>query len=190
MIPYLLILLTSTPISLSSTTYQQSSRRFNSRDFSHNGPLSSPLNLFSPEINYVKEPPDNPVLSQRIERNFVPVNKQTEQVIPDRDAKYFNPTANGLPSGVQVGEISLGSNRLLYTYVNASGLNAAAGIMVAGFILVGGALYLFNYVSGEETNGSGHSFNGFNFNKSDKLPSTEVTYWGNWDGFDVSRKKR
>ncbi len=190
MIPYLLILLTSTPISLSSTTYQQSSRRFSSRDFSHNGPIRSPLNLFSPEINSVKEPPDNPVLSQRAERNFVPVNEQTEQASPDRAAKFFTPTANGLPSGVQVGEITLGSNRLLYTYVNASGLNAAAGIMVAGFILVGGALYLFNYLSGEQSNGSGYSFNGFNFNKSDKLPSTEVTYWGNWDGFDVSRKKR
>lgn len=192
MIPYLLILLTTSPLSLSSTTYHQSSRRSNSRDISRRRPVKSPKTYFSHAMEFVKEPPDNPALEQRVRKAFVPedMTSQPFSNIDDRKAKFFTANSNGLPAGMQVGELTLGQNRLMYTYVNATGLSAAAGIMVVGFLAVGGALYGLNYLNGENENGSGFNFNGFNSSKSDKLPSTEVTQWGNWDGFDVARNKR
>lgn len=213
MIPYLLILLTTLPSSLySSSSYNdQTSRRHNSRDIYHAGSsIRSQVSTDSHGISLQNKPPDNPLRRLKKVKTFkiktlnkqLGLNKINEDISkftppaenvraqPTKAAKFFSANADGLPSGMQVGELSLGDNRLLYTYVNATGLSAAAGVMVAGFIIVGGALYAFNSLTGENSE-SGFSLNGFNFNKSDKIPSNEVEYWGgNWNDFNVARKKR
>ena len=109
----------------------------------------------------------------------------------DREAKFFSVNSDGLPDGVQVGEFSLGENRLLYTYLNTTGMQTAASVMAGGFIFVGLGVALFNYLSGDD--GAATTTNEYNFfNKNDEKPTNEVTYqWGGWDAFDVvTRKKR
>jgi hypothetical protein len=215
MIPYLLILLTTLPSSLysSSSYHDQTSRRHNSRDIYHAGPSTrSQVSTDSHGIRLQNKPPDNPLrklkkvktfkikslnkqlglnkINEDIPKYTPPTENSIDRAQPTKAAKFFSANADGLPSGMQVGELSLGDNRLLYTYVNATGLSAAAGVMVAGFIIVGGALYAFNSLTGEDSE-AGYSLNGFNFNKSDKIPSNEVEYWGdNWNDFNVVRKKR
>lgn len=99
---------------------------------------------------------------------------------PPRSAKIF--TGSSLPEDVQVGEIALGENRLLYTYVNSSGLITAAVLVVAGFALVAGALYLYDFfvLGGSSTD----------YNRNDEqYPDTNFDYYDSY-GFDASRIRK
>ena len=100
-----------------------------------------------------------------------------DQYLNDRDAKFL--TGSSLPSSVQVGELTVGSQRFLYTYVNNSGLIAAGGLVVAGFLLVAGALYLYDYF----VLGSGQSYD-----RRQEFPIPDYDY--NTYTFDASRIKR
>lgn len=97
---------------------------------------------------------------------------------PPRVPKLF--TGSSLPEDVQVGELAIGENRFLYTYVNSTGLMTAAVVVVVGFALVAGGLYLYDYfVLGGSTD----------YNRNDQFPETNFDYYDTY-GFDASRIKR
>ena len=88
--------------------------------------------------------------------------------------------SSSLPKDTNVGEFSLGQNRLMYTYVNSTGLTTAAVVAVLGFGLVAGGLYLYDLVV---LGGDGYN------TREDTLASTEDDFYG-YNGFDASRIKR
>jgi hypothetical protein len=53
-------------------------------------------------------------------------------------------TSQTFSSGMTVGQLSLGSERLLYTYVNNTALLTAAALLVVGFVVVAVGLFLYD----------------------------------------------
>jgi hypothetical protein len=53
-------------------------------------------------------------------------------------------TSQAFSSGMTVGQLSLGSERLLYTYVNNTALLTAAALLVVGFVVVAVGLFLYD----------------------------------------------
>lgn len=104
-------------------------------------------------------------------------DKLVLDMVDERDAKFI--TGSDLPTDVQVGELTLGSQRFLYTYVNSSGLVTAAGMVAGGFLLVAVALFLYDYF----VLGGGQSYD-----RREDLPIPDYDYDNNY--FDASRIRR
>ena len=93
-----------------------------------------------------------------------------------RKSKLFS--SGSIPADTTVGEVALGENRFLYTYVNSSSLLTVSALVGGGFLLVAVALYLYDYflLGGE-------------YNRNDEKVSTQNGFYNSY-GFDASRIKR
>ena len=68
-----------------------------------------------------------------------------------RSSRFLNLWGNGsaaadtsFDSGMSVGQLSLGSERFLYTYINNTALLTAAALIVVGFVVVAVGLFLYD----------------------------------------------
>ena len=95
-----------------------------------------------------------------------------------RKSKLFS--SSSIPADTTVGEVSLGQNRFLYTYINSSTLLTVSALVGGGFLLVALGLYLYDYFLLGGNSG---------YNRNDEYVSTQNGVYNSY-GFDASRIKR
>jgi hypothetical protein len=114
-------------------------------------PLSS--SLVSPPL--IPPPPSGACVRGAAMSLKFPLESHHHQTPLGRSSRFLNLWGNGtsaantqtestFDSGMTVGQLSLGSERLLYTYINNTALLTAAALLVVGFIVVAVGLFLYD----------------------------------------------